>query len=49
TGTGTDCIVLAAPPGHAVYAGLHTAVGEAVGRAVYDAVAAGVRGWMAEP
>ena len=48
TGTGTDCVAIAAPPGGGLYAGLHTAVGEAVGRAVYDAVAAGAREWMTE-
>ncbi|RDC72624.1 adenosylcobinamide amidohydrolase [Rhodovulum sp. 12E13] len=47
TGTGTDCIVLACPPGAMPYAGTHTAVGEAVGRAVWDAVGAGVAEWMA--
>jgi adenosylcobinamide amidohydrolase len=47
TGTGTDCIVLACLPGPAPYAGTHTAVGEAVGRAVYDAVRAGVAEWIA--
>lgn len=46
TGTGTDCVAIAAPPGDASYAGLHTAVGEATGRAVYDAVLAGAREWM---
>lgn len=46
TGTGTDCVAIAAPPGAAPYAGLHTAVGEAAGRAVFDAVAAGVREWL---
>lgn len=46
TGTGTDCVAVAAPPGHVPYAGLHTAVGEAVGRAVYDAVRRGARVWM---
>ncbi|MET4102156.1 adenosylcobinamide amidohydrolase [Roseovarius sp. MBR-78] len=45
TGTGTDCIALAAPEGATRYAGLHTAVGEAVGRAVLDAVARGVALW----
>jgi adenosylcobinamide amidohydrolase len=48
TGTGTDCIVVAAPPGAERYAGLHTEVGEAVGAAVYAAVASGVRDWMEE-
>jgi adenosylcobinamide amidohydrolase len=48
TGTGTDCIVVAAPPGPGVYAGLHTDVGEAVGAAVHRAVARGVADWMEE-
>ena len=48
TGTGTDCIVVAAPEGDTAYAGLHTEIGEVIGRAVYDAVAAGTRDWMAE-
>lgn len=46
TGTGTDCIAIATPPGDVPYAGLHTAIGEAVGRAVYEAVHAGARIWM---
>lgn len=46
TGTGTDCIAIAAPPGDAAYAGLHTATGEAVGRATFDAVRRGARVWM---
>ena len=46
TGTGTDCIAIAAPAGRAPYAGMHTAAGEALGRAVYDAVRAGARVWM---
>ncbi|AHM03405.1 Adenosylcobinamide amidohydrolase [Roseibacterium elongatum DSM 19469] len=46
TGTGTDCIVLACPEGDIAHAGLHTEVGEALGRAVYAAVARGVRDWM---
>jgi len=46
TGTGTDCIVLACLPGTAPYAGTHTAIGEAIGRAVYNAVRAGVAEWM---
>ena len=50
TGTGTDCIALAVPAGGDIrHAGLHTEIGEAVGRAVYDAVSAGVRDWMASP
>ena len=48
TGTGTDCIAIAAYGGVARYAGMHTAIGEAVGRTVYDAVAAGVAEWMKE-
>ncbi|MEM7547510.1 MAG: adenosylcobinamide amidohydrolase [Pseudomonadota bacterium] len=48
TGTGTDCLAVAAPPGTARHAGLHTAIGEAVGRAVYDAVATGAQNWMKE-
>ena len=47
TGTGTDCVAVAAPPGAARYAGLHTDIGEAVGRAVYGAVLDGARDWMA--
>lgn len=48
TGTGTDCIVVAAPATGegARFAGLHTAVGEAVGRAVYRAIAEGVAVWQ---
>lgn len=46
TGTGTDCIAVAAPTGPMDYAGLHTEIGEAVGRAVYDAVLEGTRDWM---
>jgi adenosylcobinamide amidohydrolase len=45
TGTGTDCMALACPPGDARYAGLHTAVGEAVGRAVRDTVARAAADW----
>jgi len=47
TGTGTDCIVVAAPPGDVAYAGLHTEVGEVLGRVVYDAITHGTREWMA--
>lgn len=46
TGTGTDCIAIAAPAGEAPYAGLHTPLGEAVGRAAYDAVRRGAQVWM---
>ncbi len=47
TGTGTDCVVIAAPngAGEAQFAGLHTSVGEAVGAATYRAVAAGIETW----
>lgn len=48
TGTGTDCVAVAARPGTAAYAGLHTPVGEAIGRAVYDAVRSGADEWKAE-
>jgi adenosylcobinamide amidohydrolase len=50
TGTGTDCIVVAAPRGDEVEhcAGLHTDIGEAIGRAVYDATFEGVRTWSAD-
>lgn len=48
TGTGTDCLALAAPPGTQNFAGLHTALGEAVGHAVYTAVTAGAQDWIAE-
>lgn len=46
TGTGTDCIAVASPPGTARYAGLHTEIGEAAGRVVYTAVHDGARQWM---
>lgn len=47
TGTGTDCIVVAAPAeGSArTFAGLHTAIGEATGRAVYQAMKDGIAVW----
>ena len=50
TGTGTDCIVVAAPcEGEAAsWAGLHTAVGEGLGAAVYRATRAGAEQWDAE-
>jgi adenosylcobinamide amidohydrolase len=53
TGTGTDCVVVASP-GAAVggrlepYAGKHTSIGAAVGAAVEDAVARGIRRWRDE-
>ncbi|MCA0869943.1 adenosylcobinamide amidohydrolase [Seohaeicola saemankumensis] len=46
TGTGTDCVAVAAPPGDAPFAGLHTPLGESVGRATYDAVRRGAQVWM---
>ena len=54
TGTGTDCVVIASPIAssiggdEAVFAGLHTALGEAVGAAVLAAMRAAVGEWMAE-
>ncbi|MBK9170336.1 MAG: adenosylcobinamide amidohydrolase [Bryobacterales bacterium] len=50
TGTGTDCIVLASPCGEpeAPYAGMHTAIGSVIGRAVLDATAHGIREWTEE-
>lgn len=49
TGTGTDCIVVAAPAAGVPqpYAGMHTAVGEAVGRAVREATLAASQAWLA--
>lgn len=46
TGTGTDCIAVAAPAGDTPFAGLHTPQGEAAGRAVYRAVRKGAEIWM---
>ncbi len=50
TGTGTDCVVIVAPPGidGAPYAGLHTAIGEAAGAATYQATSRGIRTWMSD-
>lgn len=50
TGTGTDCMVIACPLAdrRQTYAGLHTDIGAAIGGAVYDAVFAGGREWVAE-
>jgi adenosylcobinamide amidohydrolase len=47
SGTGTDCIVIAAPIGDAAaaYAGKHTEVGYAVGAAVFEATREGVERW----
>ena len=56
SGTGTDCIVVAAPvaPGgprsaaRLAYAGKHTRVGSLLGAAVRDAVARGIARWLEE-
>ena len=50
TGAGTDCIVIAATcKGVSLeYAGLHTAVGEAIGGAFYDAMREGAEAWNVE-
>ena len=50
TGTGTDCIVIAAPEGAggARYAGKHTALGHAIGAAVLEAVHRGAAAWLEE-
>ena len=48
TGTGTDCIAIAAPEGDTCFAGLHTAIGEAIGKTVYDAISHAVSDWMIE-
>lgn len=47
TGTGTDCIALACDAGTGRHAGLHTEIGASIGRAVFDAVLAGARDWIA--
>ena len=48
TGTGTDCIAIASPHGETLYAGKHTDVGEALGKAVYDAVSRATKEWIEE-
>ncbi|MFD1704918.1 adenosylcobinamide amidohydrolase [Methylopila henanensis] len=51
TGTGTDCVVIAAPAEEgegARFAGLHTDIGAAIGAATYRAISAGGREWLAE-
>ncbi len=50
TGTGTDCIVVAAPEaGQPLrWVGKHTVAGALIGGAVREAVARGVRRWIAE-
>ncbi|MBS9478404.1 adenosylcobinamide amidohydrolase [Ancylobacter radicis] len=51
TGTGTDCVVMAAPatPEGEPYAGMHTAVGEAVGACVLAAVRQAAADWIGAP
>ena len=46
TGTGTDCLAIAAPAGDTRYAGLHTDVGVAAGRAAFEAVLQGAQDWL---
>ena len=46
TGTGTDCAALACDPGEGRYAGLHTALGEAIGAATRQAVASAAADWI---
>jgi len=48
TGTGTDCIVACCPLGvpREPFAGLHTAVGEALGAAVLEATRRAMRYWI---
>jgi adenosylcobinamide amidohydrolase len=48
TGTGTDCIALAAPAGTDAFCGLHTPQGRAVAAAVYAAVREGADQWILE-
>lgn len=48
SGTGTDCIAIAAPQGTERFAGLHTAQGEAIGGAVYEAIATATHTWLAQ-
>jgi adenosylcobinamide amidohydrolase len=48
SGTGTDCIVIAAPTAGeaAQYAGKHTVAGHLIGRVVYEAVSRGAAEWQ---
>jgi adenosylcobinamide amidohydrolase len=48
TGTGTDCIAVAAPAGQEAFCGLHTPQGKAIAAAVYAAVREGADQWLAE-
>lgn len=45
TGTGTDCVTVAAPHGDLCYSGLHTALGEAIGKAVYQSSTEAISLW----
>jgi adenosylcobinamide amidohydrolase len=47
SGTGTDCIVIAAPDAGDPqrYAGKHTTLGHVIGKSVYDAVSRGAERW----
>ena len=46
TGTGTDCVALACPPGNMRYAGLHTPVGEVIGAAVRECLTRASAAWV---
>lgn len=48
TGTGTDCVVIACPRSapQQPFAGMHTAIGEALGAAVLDATGAATDDWL---
>ena len=50
SGTGTDCVVVAAPARGAQlrYAGKHTLAGHLIGAAVYQATRRGVEDWKRE-
>lgn len=48
TGTGTDCIAIAAPAGDIPFSGLHTPIGEALGRVVYEAIHTGTLAWVSQ-
>ena len=50
TGTGTDCIVIAAPdvPDERKYAGKHTVIGYLIGSSVLEAVRLGIERWTAQ-
>ena len=51
SGTGTDCVVIAAPAGArspATYAGKHTSIGHVIGASVHRAVSSGATRWLEE-